>query len=385
MDRISLSGITWGHSRGVTPLLATAQRFSELNPGIEINWNKRTLQEFAHMPVEKLAGKYDLLIIDHPWVGCAAMTKCVLPLDQYLPEEFLIDQLKNSVGQSHQSYFYGGHQWALAIDAATPTASYRADLFEQSEVSIPSTWDQLLEFAKSGKVLVAGIPVDTLMAFYMFCIANGSEPFLSNTEVVSREVGLEALEAMRKLWSLCDRRIFKSNPIAVAEFMTTTDDFWYCPFAYGYSNYSRRGFAKHLLQYTDLVSFENKGRFQSTLGGTGIAIATSCRHLDVALQFIQWITSGECQATLYLQNGGQPGHLAAWIDPFANRLCNGFFSNTIAAMNRSYVRPRYNGYLHFQDQAGEPVYQYLLYGGDPKEVLVKMNSMYHDSIQYSHE
>jgi multiple sugar transport system substrate-binding protein len=47
-----LRGITWGHSRGVTPLLAAAQRYEELHPGIQIQWKKRTLQEFADYPIE---------------------------------------------------------------------------------------------------------------------------------------------------------------------------------------------------------------------------------------------------------------------------------------------------------------------------------------------
>jgi len=89
---------------------------------------KRTLQEFADFPIEKLTEQYDLLIIDHPWVGCAAATQCVLPLNQYLSQAYLQDQLQHSVGGSHESYFYQGHQWALAIDAATPVASYRKDL-----------------------------------------------------------------------------------------------------------------------------------------------------------------------------------------------------------------------------------------------------------------
>ena len=78
MAGIILNGITWGHSRGITPLLAVSQRYSELHPGIEIRWKKRTLQEFADFPIEKLTDDYDLLIIDHPWVGCAAATElCV--------------------------------------------------------------------------------------------------------------------------------------------------------------------------------------------------------------------------------------------------------------------------------------------------------------------
>src|SRR3982751_5217665 len=125
-----LKGITWGHSRGITPLYAYSQRFSELHKDVEVIWKKRTLQEFADFPIEKLTEQYDLLIIDHPWVGCAAATNCVLPLNEYLPKEYLQDQLVNSVGYSHESYNYDNKQWALAIDAATPAASFRKDLFD---------------------------------------------------------------------------------------------------------------------------------------------------------------------------------------------------------------------------------------------------------------
>jgi multiple sugar transport system substrate-binding protein len=85
MSKIILKGITWAHSRGITPLIAYAQRFGELYP-VQVTWEKRSLQEFADFPVEKLAEQYDLLIIDHPWVGCAAATASVLPLEQYLPK-----------------------------------------------------------------------------------------------------------------------------------------------------------------------------------------------------------------------------------------------------------------------------------------------------------
>lgn len=385
MSKIILNGITWGHSRGITPLLAAAQRFSELYPDVEINWKKRTLQEFADKPIEALTEQYDLLIIDHPWVGCAAATKCVLPLDEYLSEAYLNDQLKNSVGLSHQSYHYGGHQWALAIDAATPTASYRADLFEEAGIAVPQTWDELLKFAETGKVLIPGIPVDTLMAFYMFCNAHGEEPFQNNTEVVNTSTGLKALESMSALWSLCDKIIFKSNPIAVAELMTTTDDYWYCPFAYCYTNYSRNGYAQHNLTYADLPRFGSYGRLHSTVGGTGLAISSSCKHPEIAVQFAQWICSGDVQATFYVQHGGQPGHRAGWTDRNANILCNNFFSSLLPAMQRGYIRPRYNGYLHFQDHAGEPLYQYFLQGGDPEKLLGELNRIYRQSLIHSDE
>ena len=52
---ITLQGITWNHSRGYTSLVATAQRYSETHPGVQINWEKRSLQQFADAPIERLA------------------------------------------------------------------------------------------------------------------------------------------------------------------------------------------------------------------------------------------------------------------------------------------------------------------------------------------
>ena len=380
MIPLILNGITWGHSRGITPLLAGAQRFSELFPDVEIRWKKRSLQEFADAPIEKLTEHYDLLIIDHPWSGSAAATQCVLPLDEYLPADFLADQAKNSVGYSYLSYYYGGHQWAIAIDAATPATSYRSDLFERNGLMVPDTWDELLEFAKTRRVLVPGIPVDTLMAFYMFCLANGNEPFLSQSEVIDMSTGLSALDNMKRLWSLCDKIIYKSNPISIAEMMSKTDNYWYCPFAYCYSNYSRKGYAKNVLTYKDLPLFGSYGRLRSTMGGTGIAVSSASNHKEIAIQFVKWITSGECQSTFYVENGGQPGHLSAWMGNNANLICNNFFSNLLPAMKRGYVRPRYYGYLHFQDYAGESLFQYLKNGGSAEHLLETMNSIYKESL-----
>ncbi len=376
-----LSGITWGHSRGITPLLAASQRYEELNRGVEIKWNKRTLQEFADFPIEKLTEQYDLLIIDHPWVGCAAATKCVLPLNEYLSKEYLEDQLINSVGYSHPSYIYKNSQWALAIDAATPAASYRKDQFEKNKNPLPQTWEDVLVLAKAGKVAVPAIPIDLLMSFYSFCIAHGKEPFQNLDEVIGVQTGVQAIETMKEFYSIVDKKMFSCNPIAVAEIMSTTDDYWYCPFAYCYSNYSRKGYAKNLLHYTDVVSF-NGNKFRTTIGGTGLAVSAFSKHKKIALDFATWIVSGEMQRTLYVQHGGQPGHRSAWKDGEANQLTHDFFKNILPIMDNGWVRPRYNGYLHFQDHAGLPLQKCLLENGDPAETLNEMNKIYRQSIAH---
>ncbi len=379
MEKIILKGITWGHSRGITPLLAFSQRFSELNPSVEVQWTKRSLQEFADFPLEKLTPLYDLLIIDHPWVGCAAATKGVLPLEQYISKEYLQDQLDNSVGGSHQSYEFNQHQWALAIDAATPAASYRADLFEKNNAPLPLTWDQLISLANNGKVAVPAIPIDLLMNFYMFCIAKGEMPFSNDNEVINLEIGKAALRMMQELYSRVDKKMFGLNPIGVAELMTQSDDYWYCPFAYCYSNYSREGYAEKVLKYADMVRFDNK-RLKSTIGGTGLAISAFSQHKDIAIEFATSIVSSKCQSTLYVENGGQPGHKSAWTSKKNNVLCNDFFETLLPVMENGFIRPRYNGYLFFQDHAGNHIHQYLLNGGAEEDILSEINYLYKKSL-----
>ena len=125
------------------------------------------MQEFADQPLEPLAERYDLLVIDHPWVGFAARAGFLLPLDEHLPAPFLDEQAAQSVGPSARSYSADGHLRALAIDTATPVASWRPDLIAAGD--LPRSWADLLELARAGRVLIPGIPVDTLMNFYMVC------------------------------------------------------------------------------------------------------------------------------------------------------------------------------------------------------------------------
>ena len=212
MPTRSLTGITWNHTRGYLPLLAAAQRFSDRDPDVEIVWHKRSLQEFADAPIERLAESFDLLVIDHPFVGYAARHPTLLPLDEHLPADYLADQAANSVGRSFESYHFGGHVWALAIDAATPVSAHRPDLLERHGVTLPETWADLLALARLGHVALPMIPVDALMSFYMLCLALGEEPFASGHEVVSPSTAVAALEALRELVELVRTGLPRSQP-----------------------------------------------------------------------------------------------------------------------------------------------------------------------------
>ncbi|WP_158994544.1 ABC transporter substrate-binding protein [Mucilaginibacter sp. L196] len=374
-----LKGITWNHSRGFVPMAATAQRFSELNPSVTITWEKRSLQQFADLSIQQLAERYDLLVIDHPWAGFAAKTKSILPFDEYLPKEFLADQATNTVGHSYESYNYNGRQWALAIDAATPVAASRPDLFEKHGLALPKTYDDLLRLAKKGLVAFPAIPIDSLMTFYTFCCSLGEDPCQQHDEVISETIGIKALQMYRELASYIKPACFNRNPIQTYEAMTLEDEIVYCPFGYGYSNYSRNGYARKLLHFHDMITLDGKTNLRSSLGGTGLAVSSNCQNVDVAMQYAAYVASDFCQRGLYTDNGGQPGHLSAWTDEENNQKTHNYFHNTLPALQRAYLRPRYFGHMFFQDHAGDVVRNYLMQGGGEKNILSQLNDLYQQS------
>jgi multiple sugar transport system substrate-binding protein len=380
-ENITLKGITWNHSRGFTPMTATAQRFAELHPNVNITWEKRSLQQFADLSIQQLAERYDLLVIDHPWAGFAAKTGSILPFDKYLSPAFLKDQEQNTVGHSYESYNYDGHQWALAIDAATPVAASRPDLLELHGTAIPKTYDELLALAKRGLVAFPAIPIDSLMTFYTFCCSLGEDPCQAEDTVISETTGIKALQLYRELALNIDPACFNRNPIQTYEAMTLGDDIAYCPFAYGYSNYSRHGYARKLLHFHDMMTLDGATNLRSSLGGTGLAVSANCQHVDVAMQYADFVASPACQAGLYTDNGGQPGHLQAWVDEHTNAITHNYFANTLPALQRAYLRPRYFGHMFFQDHAGDVVRNYLMNGGDEREVLRATDDLYLQSKQ----
>jgi multiple sugar transport system substrate-binding protein len=368
-----LTGITWNHTRGYLPMVATAQRFAELNPDVLIRWEKRSLQQFADFPLEQLAEQFDLLVIDHPSIGEAAELDVLIPLEEHLAPEFLSDQAANTVGHSHASYRYNNHQYALAIDAATPIAGWRPDLLAKADAQPPGTWEELLSLARRGLVTIPAIPIDGLMHLFMMSIALGGEPFSTTGEILPTEAGPEALSLLRELLSHAAQGSLERNPIATWQMLAESDTVAYCPFAYGYSNYSRGGYAGHVIQTGPLVSFRGK-TLNSVLGGAGLGVSSRTRNLSAALAYTEFVASPGIQKTLYTTSGGQPGHRQAWTDHDTNDLTNQFFVSTLSTLDDAWMRPRFPGFIPFQDRASSIVHSYLKGVGDETTVLQQLNN-----------
>jgi multiple sugar transport system substrate-binding protein len=115
------------------------------------------------------------------------------------------------------------------------------------------------------------------------------------------------------------------------------------------------------------------------LGGAGLAVSAHCRNRETAVDYIAYATSPEIQRSFYFESGGQPGHRLAWLDDTVNLISNNFFKNTLKSHDHAFLRYRYNGYIHFQRNAGKPINDYFQNGGNEKDVLKTMNEIYRES------
>ena len=383
---IQLRGSAWDHTRGFDPMVATAAAFQREHPDVEIRWEKRSLHDFGHAPVEKLAEQYDLVVLDHPWAGFIAATRCYLPLDEYIAPETLAELARNTTGPSHRSYEWDGHQWALAIDAATPSASYRPDLLGEMVMSVPRTWADMLELGRKcharGRWIACPLnPVDSITVFLSLADNIGAKPFATRERVVEREAGRSILMAMDELAAICPSDTFELTPITMMDRMSRTDEIVYCPLAYSYNNYSRPGYRPKLCLYGDMPALGKNGPRGSHIGGTGLAVSARCRHPQIAAEYAARVAGAEWQRTIYFDAGGQPGNAAAWEDAHCNAASSNFFRNTRETIEHSFLRPRYNGYIPFQYEGGALIKKHLMQGGVADKMLAELDELYRRSLK----
>jgi len=372
----TLRGITWDHERGYDPMVATAKEYMRGHPDVRIEWTRRSLQAFADQSMTALAAANDLVVIDHPHVGEVAASNSLVPLDELLPAARLSQLRAQSVGMSHDSYQWQGRQWALAIDAAAQVAAYRPDLLGR----VPSRWSEVIDLAADGKVLWPLKPVDAASSFFTLSANRGTPVASTDGLLVKQEDAVTVLDAMAAVASSVPSSCLSMNPIEVLDLMSSSDQYIYAPLLYGYTNYSRDDFRDSLVYFTNIPALGNLGPVGSMLGGAGLAVSRNCDHPELAADYAMYVAEAETQRTTYVSANGQPANAVAWEDQRANEMCHGFFSSTRETLERSWVRPRYDGYLDVQARVGDLVTAFLSGDVSATDVVTGANNAYRDSL-----
>lgn len=325
---------------------ATAAAYSStVDVNVHIDWVPRSLRAFGVDVVEDLAHTYDLILIDHPHVGTAAECGALVALDAYLDQETMAELRQNSPGHSYESYEYGGHLWALPVDAACQVSCWRPDLLEQP----PDTWEDVLELADRGQVLWPLGDVDAAASFLTLSAQAGHPCGEGSDAFVDRATGLSALQLMRAVMRLSPPTGRAMNPIAALDAMASADSAVYSPMLFGYVNYSRLDAPGARLRFGDLPA-NGDSRRGALLGGVGLAVSNKSAHREAAVDYARFVAAPKTQRGLYFTSGGQPAHASAWGDPEIDRLSGGFFSGTYRALQGAWTRPRYPRFAAFQTE-----------------------------------
>jgi multiple sugar transport system substrate-binding protein len=353
--------MAWDHPRARYPLEAISTAWSK-KTGIPVQWDARPLKDFEDQPLEDLATRYDLVLLDHPFMGIAATSGLIAPVNEWVDAAYLEDQAAYSVGPSYASYTWAEKQWALAIDAACQVSAVRDDLWRAADLgALPRTWADVDELAAErrdapGCVAMPLNPNHVYCAFLSVGVSFVGKEFWRAGQPVHQAAGIEALEFLRSLARNLHPASCNEDPIGISNRMAGSDDILYVPLMFGYSSYARQGFRARTLRFCNAP----RGRgdsIGSVLGGVGMALSSRAAHPDSAAALAYEIASPGAQSGIYAYSGGQPGHALAWESPEVNAMVGSFFTSTRETMNHAFMRPRVNGHRRFQPAAGELIHK----------------------------
>jgi multiple sugar transport system substrate-binding protein len=355
--------MAWNHPRAIDPLEAISAAWAGDND-CPVQWDARPLKDFEDQPLEELADRYDLILIDYPFVGTAAESGLIVPAEEWTDHDYLADQAASSVGPSYASYTWQGRQWALAVDAACQVSGARTDLLDASTAAgLPESWEHVLELADAlrgsdSRIAVPLNPNHAYCAFLSLGIGHAGPDFWRAGERIDRDAALSSLEFLRELSTRLHPLSRDADPIAISDCMSTTGEILYVPLMFGYSSYARQGFRANRIRFADAPRGSG-GHIGSVLGGVGIALSARSANRPLAADLARLIASREIQTRLYASAGGQPGHAAAWESSRVNAPVDGFFTSTRRTIGQAFLRPRVPGHRRFQVEAGELIHRFL--------------------------
>lgn len=349
-----IRGLTWDHPRGYDCLTANVPAFERANPGVTVRWDKRSLHRFGAEPLAALADRYDLLVIDHPFVGEGATSGLLRDLRAVLEPGGAEAILERSVGPTGRCYRWGKGVYALPTDAAAQVAAYRPDLMDQLGLTPPHTWRETLDLAARARrhglwIATPVCPTDA-MGVVVTLSANLGRP-LHDRERFLEGLG-NTMALIEELVAAGPPEALDWDPVQCFDAMTSGDTIAYVPFAFGYSNYARGG---ERLRFTDIAGPGADPRAGAILGGAGCAVTAGARDLPAIAAYLRFLHDEAHQAGAYFDAGGQPAAKAAWDDPAVNAAAHGFFADTRETLDKAYVRPRAPGFVDAFEQSGVAV------------------------------
>lgn len=382
-----LLGLTWNHPRGLDPLVAVSAEYVQKGYGAGVHWDTQPLSAFEDRPLRERAAGYDLIALDHPFIGDAIHEATLTPLDDLLGPELLDDLTTDSPGPTQASYRMHGRQWAVGVDAACMVSALRED--HAPELGAVRTWeDAFAAAAELGpeRVLIAANPTHLYGTFLSLCesVAGDGirpspfEPTWWSAAGLDPAVSRAAIQQLTRLLAYCGDDSWHTDPIAALDRLAEPGgEVAYVPLVFQYVTYSRDNAAVTFAPAPSATRDRSAG---TLTGGVGLAVSAGSEKLESAASFLRFVTRREIQSGTFAAAGGQPARLSAWQDAALNTSSNGFFERTLPTLSASFLRPRFRGYPLFQSLASELMHTVLKGGGDAEALVVALNRLWRRTV-----
>ena len=151
-----------------------------------------------------------------------------------------------------------------------------------------------------------------------------------------------------------------------------------CPLVYSYAYYGAAAGGRAPLAWSAAPRlFPADGPGLGTLGGTGLAVSPRAydRVLTVT-KYARGLLDVGTQLDLVAPVGGQSATAAVWTSEAVDQAWNGHYSATLDTLTASYVRPRFDGWIAFQDELSERVRELLGNDEDPGRAVDRIEADY---------
>jgi len=186
---------------------ALAKEFEQVYPGVKVEMEFVGWAELWNKIITSIgAGAApDVMYIGSRWVPALADMGAIVPLDEYITEE------KRAMYPQTiwDTVTYQGKTWGVVRAMSTKVFIYNKDLFAKHGLSVPTSWDELLQAAKTihdpgsgvyGIAMCGKRFVSTVTQFQQYLYANGGRIVDEKGNVVINDAkAVRALEFYKEL------------------------------------------------------------------------------------------------------------------------------------------------------------------------------------------
>ena len=186
---------------------AIAKEFEQVYPGVKVEMEFVGWAELWNKIITSIgAGAApDVMYIGSRWVPALADMGAIVPLDEYITEA------KRAMYPQTiwDTVTYQGKTWGVVRAMSTKVFIYNKDLFAQHGLSVPTSWDELLQVAKTihdpdsgiyGIAMCGKRFVSTVTQFQQYLYANGGKIVDEEGNVVINDAkAVRALEFYKEL------------------------------------------------------------------------------------------------------------------------------------------------------------------------------------------